>query len=210
MITFLLLAREHDLESANKTIFNQSATIKEMTKKEQQLCQKFASEKKDLEDELSRCLKAQELAASTVELLSKEKEGANSLRIIVRLFFLCISNSDPLCTVGLVNKVATLEEIKSAAVSLVHFLFPDAAVNTSNELLELLKNSASRISSHVKDCALSASRQALGIIKSMYPDAEVHEARRGFAGDITRCNELLEEVSETAGILVNKLDLDFI
>ncbi|TVU21012.1 hypothetical protein EJB05_30621, partial [Eragrostis curvula] len=97
---------EKDLAVANKKIANHSATMGHLMEDEKRLRTEHETEKEKLETDLTQALNAQEIATLAAAKAFKENQE-------------------------LLAKVSALEEIKGAAISVMHFLFPGVVVESS-------------------------------------------------------------------------------
>ena len=76
--------------------------------------------------------------------------------------------------------------------------------------VELLGAAPERLRAHVKEVALISSDQALAVLKSHYPRADLTRFGEGYAEGATEESvaALLEEARPISNVLVENLDLD--
>ena len=106
---------------------------------------------------------------------------------------------------------SALAELERAADPVLEVAFPDAREAAEPPpRLELLRMVPERLRAHMKEVALISSDQALAIMKSHYPRADLTRFEEGYAEGATEEGvvTLLEEVRPISNVLVENLELD--
>ena len=104
-----------------------------------------------------------------------------------------------------------LEGLQEAADSVLKIVFSDVYEGGSPpSRLELLKAAPGRLKDHIKEVALISTDQALALMKSHYPRADLQRLEEGFTEDVdeAKADSLIKDVRPISDLLVENLDFD--
>ena len=106
---------------------------------------------------------------------------------------------------------SALADLERATDPVLEVAFPDAraAANPPSHM-ELLRMAPERLRAHMKEVALISSDQALAVMKSHYPRADLARFGEGYAEGATEesVTALLDEARPISNVLVENLELD--
>ena len=103
------------------------------------------------------------------------------------------------------------ENLRETADLILQKVFPGGPeAEGSSAWPERLKLVLDRVTAKVKDAATTVTIQALAMVKSHYPFADLKRFKAGYAAgtDEDKLDALTSEVEPTAEVLVEPLDLD--
>ena len=104
-----------------------------------------------------------------------------------------------------------LEGLHEAVDPVLKMAFPDAHEGGNlPPRLELLKAAPERLKAHIKEVALISTDQALALMKSHYPRADLERLREGFTENVdeAKADSLIKDVRPISNLLVENLDFD--
>ena len=106
---------------------------------------------------------------------------------------------------------SSLTDLERASDPVLEMVLPGARAGaTPPSRAELLRAAPERLRAHMKEVALISSDQALAVLKSHYPRADLTRLGEGYAEGATEASvaALLEEARPISNVLVENLDLD--
>ena len=106
---------------------------------------------------------------------------------------------------------SSLADLERACDPILDMAFPGARAGANPpSRVELLGATPERLRAHVREVALISSDQALAVLKSHYPRADLARFGEGYAEGATEESvaALLEEARPISNVLVENLDLD--
>ena len=106
---------------------------------------------------------------------------------------------------------SSLADLERASDPVLEMVFPGArAAANPPSRVELLGAAPERLRAHMKEVALISFDQALAVLKSHYPRADLTRFGEGYAEGVTEESvaALLEEARPISNVLVENLDLD--